>query len=282
MRLKSSALRTLPVNRDTMTSMEKYLNRAVELAKEAGAMQRAKLWQPFKIEHKGTIDLVTEVDKASEELIVNGLQQSFPEHDFLAEENDYGSRGASHKWIIDPLDGTTNFTHGFPWFAVSLALEIDGDIHLGVVYHPMMDELFSAVKGEGAKLNGVPLQVSSRSPLQNSLLATGFPYDSATDRENNFSHFINFQMSCRGIRRAGAAALDLAYVAAGRLDGFWESKLKPWDVAAGKLLVREAGGRVTGFDGASYSVYNHRIVASNGLIHDEMLAVLQRPSRPIP
>lgn len=259
-------------------SMEKYLARAVELAREAGALQRAMLWQPLKIEHKGTIDLVTEVDKASEALLVSGLQQAFPEHDFLAEENDYGSRGASHKWIIDPLDGTTNFAHGFPWFAVSMALEIDGEIRLGVVYHPMMEELFSAVKGEGAKLNGVRLQVSPRAPLQGSLLATGFPYDSATDRENNFAHFINFQMKCRGIRRAGAAALDLAYVAAGRIDGFWEAKLKPWDVAAGELLVREAGGRVTAFDGTPYSVYNHRIVASNGLIHGEMLAMLTKPA----
>jgi myo-inositol-1(or 4)-monophosphatase len=145
-----------------------------------------------------------------------------------------------------------------------------------------MDELFTAVKGGGAAINGQPLRVSPRSPLGSSLLATGFPYDSATHPENNFTHFNNFQMACRGIRRAGAAALDLAYVAAGRFDGFWECKLKPWDVAAGKLLVEEAGGRVTGYDGAPYSVYNHRIVASNGLIHDEMLEIIGRPSRPIP
>jgi myo-inositol-1(or 4)-monophosphatase len=259
------------------TTMEKFLDRAIALAREAGALQRARLWQPLKIEHKGAIDLVTEVDKAAEALLVSGLQKSFPEHDFLAEENDYGTRGASHKWIIDPLDGTTNFAHGFPWFAVSMALEIEDEICLGVVYHSMMDELFCAVKGEGARLNGSRLQVSTREPLHSSLLATGFPYDSASDRENNFAHFANFQMGCRGIRRAGAAALDLAYVAAGRLDGFWESKLKPWDVAAGELLVREAGGRVSSFDGAPYSVYNHRIVASNGLIHEEMLEMLQKP-----
>lgn len=254
--------------------MQRYLARAKELAREAGALQRARLWQSFKIENKGTIDLVTEVDKTSEALLVGGLQQSFPDHDFLAEENDYGSRGASHKWIIDPLDGTTNFAHGFPWFAVSMALEIDGEICAGVIYHPMMDEMFSAVKGGGAELNGRRLQVSQRSPLQNSLLATGFPYDSATHPENNFANFTSFQMRCRGIRRAGAAALDLAYVAAGRLDGFWECKLKPWDVAAGVLLVNEAGGMVTAHDGTPYSVYNHRIVASNGLLHDEMLAIL--------
>ena len=254
--------------------MQKYLARAKELARDAGALQRARLWQPLKIENKGTIDLVTEVDKASEAMLVGGLQQSFPDHDFLAEENDYGSRNASHKWIIDPLDGTTNFAHGFPWFAVSMALEIDGEICIAVIYHPMMDELFTAVKGEGAELNGRKLQVSQRSPLQSSLLATGFPYDSATHPENNFANFTSFQMKCRGIRRAGAAALDLAYVAAGRFEGFWECKLKPWDVAAGVLLVNEAGGRVTAHDGAPYSVYNHRIVASNGLIHDEMLAII--------
>jgi myo-inositol-1(or 4)-monophosphatase len=247
----------------------------MELAVEAGRLQKSRLWQPVRIENKGTIDLVTEVDKASEALLVGGLQASFPEHDFLAEENDYGSRGASHKWIIDPLDGTTNFAHGFPWFAVSIALEIEGEICLGIVYHPMMDELFSAVKGCGAQLNGRPLRVTACNRLQNSLLATGFPYDSASDPENNFRQFAAFQKSCRGIRRAGAAALDLAYVAAGRFDGFWECKLKPWDVAAGQLLVREAGGRVTGYDGSCYSVYNHRIVASNGIIHDEMLAKLE-------
>lgn len=257
--------------------MKGYLARATELAREAGALQRSRIWQPFGIEYKGEIDLVTEVDRACEELLVNGLRGSFPEHDFLAEENLYDNRGSSHKWIIDPLDGTTNFAHGFPWFAVSIALEIDGEVALAVVYHTMMDEMFTAVKGEGAYLNGRRLRVSVRHPLRGSLLASGFPYDSATDRENNFAHFVNFQMSARGIRRAGAAALDLAYVAAGRFDGFWESKLKPWDVAAGQLLVTEAGGVVSGFDGGDYSVYQHRIVASNGLIHGEMVEVLALP-----
>jgi len=258
--------------------MKGFLERATELAREAGALQRERVWKPFDIEFKGEIDLVTEVDRASEDLLVNGLKGSFPDHDFLAEENLYESRNASHKWIIDPLDGTTNFAHGFPWFAVSIALEIDGEIALGVVYHTMMDEMFTAVKGEGAHLNGSRIRVSTRRPLRGSLLASGFPYDSATDRENNFAHFVNFQMGARGIRRAGAAALDLAYVAAGRLDGYWEAKLKPWDVAAGHLLVREAGGKVTGFESEPYSVYSHRILASNGLIHDEMVAVLALPA----
>ena len=257
--------------------MSIFLEKAQQLAREAGEYQRSMLWRPLEIEHKGEIDLVTEVDKKCEELLVGGLQRAFPGHDFLAEENLYPDRAASHKWIIDPLDGTTNFAHGFPWFAVSMALEIDGDVVLGVVYHTMLDEMFHAVKGEGAFLNGSRIAVSSRGPMRSALLATGFPYDSATDKENNFAHFVNFQMGGRGIRRAGAAALDLAYVAAGRLDGFWESKLKPWDVAAGQLLVSEAGGLVTGFSGESYSVYSHRIVASNGLIHTEMLDTLARP-----
>lgn len=198
----------------------RYLEKAQQLAAEAGQYQRSRLWTLLNVEHKGEIDLVTEVDRKSEELLVGGLQRAFPEHDFLAEENSYPDRGKSHKWIIDPLDGTTNFAHGFPWFAVSIALERDGEIVLGVVYHAVMDEIFTAVKGDGARLNGSRLQVSSRAPLRSSLLATGFPYDSATDRENNFAHFVNFQMRCRGIRRAGSASLDLASVAAGRLDGF--------------------------------------------------------------
>jgi len=261
--------------------MNSCLLKAQQLAKEAGQYQRSKLWTPFDVVHKGAIDLVTDVDKRSEELLVGGFQAAFPDHDFLAEENLYPDRGSSHKWIIDPLDGTTNFAHGFPWFAVSIALEVDGKIVLGVVYHTMMAEMYTAVKGEGAYLNGSRIAVSSRSPLRGSLLATGFPYDSATDPENNFAHFANFQRGCRGIRRAGAAALDLAYVAAGRIDGFWECKLKPWDVAAGQLLVAEAGGRVTGYSGEPYSVYNHRIVASNDLIHGEMLTTLAL-SAPLP
>ena len=259
-------------------TIDEFLEKAQELAREAGLYQRSRLWTPLNIEYKGEVDLVTEVDRRSEELLVGGLQTAFPDHDFLAEENLYPDRGASHKWIIDPLDGTTNFAHGFPWFAVSMALEVAGEVVLGVIYHTMLDEMFTAVKGGGAWLNGSRIKVSSRTPLRGSLLATGFPYDSATDPENNFAHYVNFQMRGRGIRRAGAAALDLAYVAAGRLDGFWECKLKPWDVAAGQLLVAEAGGTVTGFEGEPYSPYNHRIVASNGIIHAEMLAILAEPA----
>lgn len=259
--------------------LKSYLDTAVRAAMAAGKLQRERLWSEHEIEFKGEINLVTEVDRMSEEMIVAAIREEFPGHDILAEENEYTPLGSGFRWIIDPLDGTTNYAHGFPWFCVSIALEIDGEVRLGVIYHPMMDELFTAVKGEGALLNGRPLRASRRAPLKGCLLATGFPYDRTWDNENNFANFFNMQMAARAIRRAGAAALDLAYVAAGRLDGYWECKLKSWDVAAGQLLVVEAGGRVTNHAGETYSIYDHRILASNGLIHDEMAAVLGKTGR---
>jgi myo-inositol-1(or 4)-monophosphatase len=255
--------------------MQHYLEVASFLARQAGAYQRERVGGDIGVQFKGEINLVTEVDKACEALIVNGLLQAFPEHDILAEENEYPSLASPYKWIIDPLDGTTNFAHGYPWFCVSIALEVQGQVEVGVVYHPMMDELFTAIRGAGAFVNGRRLQVSTHQPLKGCLLATGFPYDRTPGNENNFANFFHFQLAARGVRRAGAAALDLASVAAGRLDGYWECKLKPWDVAAGTLLVQEAGGKVTDHQGAPYSIYDHRILASNGLVHDEMGGVLQ-------
>jgi len=256
---------------------KRYFDEAVAAAKEAGALQRERLTGEMEVCFKGEVDLVTEVDRLSEDLILTRLRNSFPGHCFLAEEGGAQGENSSHRWVIDPLDGTTNYAHGFPWFCVSIALEVDGELTLGVIYHPMMDQLFTAVKGEGAYLNGQRILVSNRHPLRRSLLATGFPYDVARDNENNFGHFFDFQLAARGVRRAGAAALDLAYVAAGRLDGYWECKLKPWDVAAGALLVAEAGGSVTNHAGERYSIYDHRILASNGAIHKEMLGVLSPP-----
>lgn len=257
-----------------MNDLQHYRDAAVEAARIAGAYQRCRFTSSLEVDLKGDKDLVTEVDKESERLIVECLRSYFPGHDLLAEEGDYARQGSAFRWIIDPVDGTTNYAHGFPWFCSSIALEHDRELVAAVIYNPIYDELFTATKGGGAFLNGRRLNVSAGMPLKSTLLGTGFPYDCARDPANNFANFIAFQKAARGIRRAGAAALDLACVAAGRLDGFWELKLKPWDVAAGVLLVLEAGGRVTTFDGSVYDVFNDRIVASNGLIHDEMTAML--------
>lgn len=260
-----------------MPNGQQFLETAVEAARIAGRFQRYRFASLLNVTLKGDKNLVTEVDQESERLIVEHLLAAFPDHNIVAEEGEYRQGQAPFRWIIDPLDGTTNYTHGFPWFCVSIGLESAGELLAGVIYNPMHEELFTATKGGGAFLNGQRLHVSGRAPLQNSLLGTGFPYDCASDPANNFDNFIAFQKAARGIRRAGAAALDLAYVAAGRLDGFWELKLKPWDVAAGVLLVREAGGIVTTFDGSAYDIFNDRILASNGLIHAEMAALLTAP-----
>lgn len=251
------------------------LETAIEAAHGAGELQRRSLWREHDIRYKGEVDLVTEVDQACEELIVATIRRAFPDHDLLAEEGTREIGCSRYRWVIDPLDGTTNYAHGFPWFCVSIALEIDGEVRLGVVYQPVLDELFTAVRGEGAFLNGRRLRVSGRQPLKQCLVATGFPYDRTPDNENNFANFFTFQFAARAVRRAGSAALDLAYVAAGRLDGYWELKLKPWDVAAGQLLVREAGGVVTNHAGAPYSIYDHRILAATPQVHGEMVALLQ-------
>lgn len=257
-----------------MNDYQIFLDSAVTAAMAAGSYQRHRFATLLEIDLKGDKNLVTEVDREAERLIVEHLLGCFPDYTIIAEEGEYLPGNSPFRWIIDPLDGTTNYAHGFPWFCVSIGLEAEGELVVGVIYNPMSDELFTATRGGGAFMNGRRLKVSTRSPLQNALLGTGFPYDCATDPANNFANFIAFQKVARGIRRAGAAALDLAYVAAGRLDGFWELKLKPWDVAAGVLLVREAGGMVTTFDGSPYDVFNDRILASNGLIHDDMTALL--------
>jgi myo-inositol-1(or 4)-monophosphatase len=256
-----------------------YLKAAIQAAREAGKIQRDKLRDAFLIDFKGEKNLVTEVDRECEDAILSSLRSACPGCDILAEESGSISSGSSLRWIIDPLDGTTNYAHGFPWFAVSIALEYDGATGLGVIFHPMMDELFTAVRDEGAWLNGRRLSVSQRQPLTDCLLATGFPYDRTLANENNFDNFISFQLAARAVRRAGAAALDLAYVAAGRLDGYWECKLHPWDMAAGKLLVQEAGGVVTNHHGDPHLTDDHRILASNGLIHREMLDILAESGR---
>lgn len=252
------------------------LDTAIKIARRAGDLLREGWGQAQTIGYKGEIDLVTERDRASEALIIAALRQAFPDHRIYAEEEGKaaGHTASGYTWLVDPLDGTTNYAHGFPVFAVSLALAYQGRAEVGVIYDPLRDECFSARRGGGAALNGSPIRVSTTTSLRRSLLATGFPYDVWTSPENNLDHFSAFVLHAQGVRRPGAAAIDLAYVACGRLDGFWELKLHPWDVAAGALIVQEAGGRVTDFRGGPHFTSGREIVASNGLIHNEMLAVL--------
>lgn len=247
----------------------------LQAAAEGGRVLMEKYATGVTVAYKGAIDLVTEADLASEQAIVAILRQRHPQHDILAEEGDYGRRGADQRWIVDPLDGTTNFAHGFPWFAVSIALEVRGVIELGAVFNPHNGELFVAERGRGATLNGRPLQVSSTDDLGRALLATGFAYDHKVCPDNNYSHFERFQRAAQAVRRAGVASLDLACVAAGRFDGFWELKLKPWDVAAGVLLVEEAGGLVSDYAGAAMPLDRGEILASNGRLHAAMQDVLR-------
>ena len=252
------------------------LNFAIETAREAGQILLEKFGRELNISKKGEIDLVTEADLASEKLIIERIKSYYPKHSILAEESGEMiiADGANRwKWIIDPLDGTTNYAHGYPCFCVTLALEHDGEIVVGVTFDPTRNELFAAEKGKGATLNNKPIRVSDTEKLSESLIVTGFPYD-FKGKENFALHLNDFLLKSRGVRRDGSAAIDLAYVACGRFDGFWEEGLRPWDVAAGVLLIEEAGGRVSYYDDSKFSVYAPPICADNGLIHAEMLAVL--------
>ena len=204
------------------------------------------------------------------------IKRHYPHHSILAEESGASDTSSDYKWVIDPLDGTTNFLHGLPIFSVTIGIEYKGEIVAGVVYDPNLDELFTAEKGSGAYLNGKRMKVTSSSALIDSLLVTGFPYDIAQNPDNAIGHFVNFLAEARGLRRLGSAAIDLSYVAAGRFDGFWEVNLNPWDMAAGILFVREAGGRVTDFNGQETSIYKKQVLASNGTIHDAMLRILSK------
>ena len=239
-----------------------------------------------RIRFKSRYDMVTETDLASEEALIHHLKTITPEIGVLAEEssenlsNYYLPEG--YLWVLDPLDGTTNFAHGFPHFAISIALVLGGKPVLGVVYDPIKEEMFTAIRGTGAYLNDERLSVSSTTSLDKSLLATGFPYRVRETRQNNLVEFCVFRLACQGIRRTGAAALDLAYVAAHRLDGFWERKLKPWDTAAGILLVTEASGLVSRFDGSDFSIVHQEIVASNGKIHPAMVQLLNQDFPELP
>jgi myo-inositol-1(or 4)-monophosphatase len=247
---------------------------AVDLARKSGALLKEKINQKHEIHYKGEINLVTEADKMSEDLIIAAINRNFPDHGILSEESPVITGAGKLRWIIDPLDGTTNYAHGYPVFCVSIALEKEGEIILGVVYDPMREEMFIAVRGEGAYLNDKIISVSPVKDISRSLLATGFPYDIRDSKENNLDYFNVMAVNVQAIRRAGAAALDLAHLAAGRFDGFWELKLKPWDTAAGCLLVTEAGGVISDIAGGKWQLQSPSLLASNGLIHEQMMKVL--------
>lgn len=244
-------------------------------ARRAGKIQTERLNSGFKVERKGEIDLVTEVDLACEEAIISAIREAYPTHAFLAEEKGEQDGGSPYLWVIDPLDGTTNYSHGFPFYCASVALSHGGDVLVGAVYDPTRDEMFHAVRGRGAFLNGKRISVSRTGDMISALLATGFPYSIKTTTRNNLKEFAAFAMRAQAVRRPGAAAMDLCYVACGRLDGFWEFHLKPWDMAGGALIVTEAGGKVTQSDGTPLDLYKPDIVASNGSLHEQMLETLR-------
>lgn len=255
------------------------LNFAMQMARDAGRILVDRQGHALQVSHKGDIDLVTESDLASEKLIIERIRSYYPRHAILAEESG-ASAGAKSKagqeewrWIIDPLDGTTNYAHGYPCYCVSIALECAGRIEIAVVYDPTRDEMFAAERGQGATLNDRRIRVSDVEELNSSMLCTGFPYN-VRERPQFARHFAAFTMRAQAVRRDGSAAIDLSYVACGRFDGFWEDGLHPWDVAAGLLLIEEAGGLVTDFESAPLSIYTPKVLATNGLIHEAMIEVL--------
>jgi len=276
---------------------KEFLDRVAAVGRQAalaaGAVLRLNYLKPHQVTLKGAIDPVTETDLQAQETIISLIRRHFPDHGFLAEEEDVGEgakgggTGVSpgdlspppsktpFRWIIDPLDGTVNFAHGFPMFCVSIALEAEGRLEYGVICDPMRDELFEASRGGGAFLNGKPIRVSKTARLDGALLATGFPYDIRERLPETMARLERLVGVVQGVRRAGSAALDLAYVACGRLDGFWEENLKPWDTAAGLLIVEEAGGRITTFSGGGYDIYAANIVASNSLLHELIISKMR-------
>ena len=252
---------------------------ADDLAHRAGVLLRDAVLRPRQIDYKGVINLVTESDRASEALIVGGLRDAYPEHGIVGEEGSSFSpsgEGPIYRWHVDPLDGTTNFAHGIPHFSVSIGLSgSDGSPLVGLVYDPIRDECFSAIKGHGATLNGKPLHVSVETELARSVISTGFPYDRWINPNNNTTQFHNFILRAQAVSRMGSAALDLSYVAAGRMEGFWEPRINSWDVMAGLAIVTEAGGRISNYHGRVDGLYEGReVVASNGMIHEQMLAII--------
>ena len=254
----------------------RYLAVATEAVLAAGAIQKARYGQRIEIHQKGEIDLVTEVDRSCEAVILDILRSRFPGHDIVTEETALPRTGSHYVWFVDPLDGTTNFAHGYPFFCASVALTLNSEVVAGAVYDPLKEELFTTEKGGGAHMNGARLAVSSARELLRSLLVTGFPYDLRDDLQRTLRLFNRFMGHARAIRRDGAAALDLCYLAAGRVDGFWEERLQLWDILAGILMVEEAGGRVSRFDGTPVALRADEVLATNPFLHQAMLDVLRQ------
>lgn len=256
--------------------LEQIQPAARQVARQAGDLLRRNFTRPHQVTLKGRHDPVTESDFQSQELIIRELSRAFPAHGFLAEETGAPDRNPSDGcWIIDPLDGTVNFAHGFPMFAVSIAFQWRGEVICGVVYDPLRDELFEAGRGQGARLNGQAIQVSQIDELDQALLGTGFPYNVSAHLDATITRFQRLVAAAQGVRRPGSAAIDLCYLAAGRFDAFWEEGLKPWDTAAAVLIVTEAGGRVSDFAGKSFALSSSNLAASNSRLHDQLLAALK-------
>jgi myo-inositol-1(or 4)-monophosphatase len=274
--LKQISTRVELEGQENMEKDERFLKTAIAAAKEAGRIQMRHFNRSHQIEYKGDIDFVTEVDTLCDRAIMEIIYGVFPDHDVLTEESPFKGKGSPWKWIIDPLDGTINYYHQYPCFCVSIGLEVEGEMILGVVYNPILDELFHAEKGKGAFLNKDRISVSSENRLDGSFLCTGFPYDVRENADFYLGYFREFITRSFAVRRPGSAAIDLCYVAAGRFDGFWEFNLRAWDMAAGSLIVTEAGGRVTDLKGQPFHIDGKEILASNGLIHQEMLEVLKK------
>ena len=255
--------------------MSDILELTETIARHAGAVLLEGYGNVHHIQHKGVIDLVTEFDKRSEEVILSAIQREFPDYAILAEESGQHETASEYKWVIDPLDGTTNFAHSIPIFSVTLALFKNNSPILGVTYDPLRDEMFSAELGCGTHLNGHPIRVSAEANLGQAVISTGFPYDLRTNPRNNLDRFVQFQLRTQSVRHLASAALDCAWTAMGRLDGYWEFGVQPWDIGAGILIVQEAGGRVTSVDGGDYLISNDSIVVSNGILHEQMLQILR-------
>lgn len=252
------------------------IDEIIHISKEAGKLIRKSFGRSHSVEFKtNELNLVTETDKASEKLITDFVRKTYPAHGILAEEGSEFNKSAEYLWVIDPLDGTTNFAHGLPIFSVSIGLQKNGETIAGVVYDVMRDIIYSAEKGSGSFENGRKINVSKNNDLNLSVLVTGFPYDIKENPDKAYERFIAFLKQARGIRRLGSAAIDFCYVAAGVFDGFWEVSLHPWDLCAGKLIVEEAGGIVTDFDGNNIDIYSKRILATNKLVHQQMIDVMK-------